>query len=111
MVMAEAHACGTPVIAPRAGGALDIVSHGETGLLLDRTDARTIAEAVRQVTVCCTGSEESCRASAERFGENRFVSAMTRMVDEELALVSAPSPAEAPRSAATELAGARSAPR
>lgn len=111
MVMAEAQACGTPVIAARAGGAVDIVSHGETGVLLDRADADSIARAVSQVTVCYKDWEERCRASAERFGEDRFVSAMARVLEEELGPISAPSPAEAPRSAATELAGARSAPR
>jgi glycosyltransferase involved in cell wall biosynthesis len=85
LVMAEAQACGVPVIAPRAGGALEIVEDGRTGVLLDRVDDRSIADAVR--TVVGTGfSAQACRASAERFSEMRFVAAMERIVDEELAL-------------------------
>ena len=36
IVMAEAQACGTPVISIDAGGALDIVEHGRTGWLMTR---------------------------------------------------------------------------
>ena len=108
MAMAEAQACGTPVIAPRAGGALDIVRDGVTGLLLDRADARSVADAVRRVPV---GSGESCRANAQRFREDRFVSAIRRIVHEQLNAVSVPARAEAPRVAAAELAGAPISPR
>ena len=41
--MVEAQACGTPVIAPRAGGALDIVRDSETGVLTAPTPDRSRA--------------------------------------------------------------------
>ncbi|HEX8472994.1 MAG TPA: glycosyltransferase [Pyrinomonadaceae bacterium] len=42
----EAMACGLAVIATKAGGAAEIVRHGETGLLLESPDASRLAEAV-----------------------------------------------------------------
>lgn len=111
MVMAEAHACGTPVIAPRAGGALDIVRDGETGILLDRADAASIRAAVGRATASWRASPELCRTSAERFSEARFAAGLERVVAEELALVRTPrSRPEAPRTAATELARAPGSP-
>ncbi len=83
IVMAEAHACGTPVIAPRGGGACDIVNERRTGLLLDPVDERSIAAAV--LTVRDAGFDRlACRASAERFAEGRFVTGMERVIAEEL---------------------------
>ena len=46
MVLAEAFATGTPVIASRIGGLGEIVEHGRTGLLFTAGDARALASAV-----------------------------------------------------------------
>jgi glycosyltransferase involved in cell wall biosynthesis len=85
IAMAEAQAAGTPVIAPRFGGAREIVRDGITGILLDRIDPRSIAEAVRAV-VDASFDQLACRESAERFDEARFVSGLERVVREESAL-------------------------
>ena len=45
----EAAACGVPCVAPRAGGAPDVVRHLETGLLYDPTDPVGLADAVAAV--------------------------------------------------------------
>jgi glycosyltransferase involved in cell wall biosynthesis len=83
MVMAEAQACGTPVIAPRAGGALDIVRDGETGLLLERIEADTLATAVRELDRR-SFDPQAVAVSAERFSEQRFIAGLDRVLVEEL---------------------------
>jgi glycosyltransferase involved in cell wall biosynthesis len=99
IAMAEAHACGVPVIAPRAGGALEIVDDPATGVLLDRVDVPTLAAAVGSLRERYF-DPASCRASAERFGEERFIARMEQIVAEELALAEpADAPAKAPASA------------
>ena len=45
----EAGAAGVPVVAPRAGGAPDVVAHLETGLLHDPAEPRDLARAVAAV--------------------------------------------------------------
>ncbi len=47
IVPLEAMAAGRPVIAYRAGGALETVVEGETGMFFDRQDAQSLLEAVR----------------------------------------------------------------
>lgn len=42
----EAAASGVPVVAPRSGGALDVVRHLETGVLYDAGDGRDLRRAV-----------------------------------------------------------------
>lgn len=71
IVMAEAQACGTPVVALGAGGALDIVRPGETGWHLRDQSVDDLRRAVERAA-----TEELdpgvIRASAERFGPDRF---------------------------------------
>lgn len=69
LVMIEALACGTPVLAFPEGAAPEIVEHGRTGFLcLDEEDmAAKVAKAARL-------DRGGCRASvAERFSARRFV--------------------------------------
>ena len=82
IVMAEAQAAGAPVIAPRAGGALEIVSGGETGLLVDRAGAGELRDAVRAVRLR-SFDPVALRASADRFSVARFVARMEAVLDEE----------------------------
>lgn len=56
LVMAEAMACGTPVIALRRGSAPELIAHGETGFVVDTVDEMVSA-------VGCVGAlrREACR--------------------------------------------------
>jgi glycosyltransferase involved in cell wall biosynthesis len=57
----EALACGTPVVAFKAGALADIVEHEKTGFLV--ADENEMAEAIRE---CGTINPEACRQSAKR---------------------------------------------
>jgi glycosyltransferase involved in cell wall biosynthesis len=95
IVMAEAQACGTPVIALGRGGAVDIVRNGETGWLLDRQDVGELRQAVKRAA---RGDLDAklIRASAERFGKQRFRAEMQSVVH---AVVDEPRAAAAPAAA------------
>ncbi len=75
MVMIEAMACGTPVLAFPEGAAPEVVEDGKTGFLChDETD---MAEAISRVDQI---DRATCRAAVEGYFST------TRMVDEHLAL-------------------------
>ncbi|MEU7143919.1 glycosyltransferase family 4 protein [Nocardia sp. NPDC046473] len=68
LVMAEALACGTPVLAFPSGAAPEIVEHGRTGFLCSDTDS--MIEAIEQAP---TIDRRACRAAAEqRFDMHRM---------------------------------------
>ncbi len=48
IVPLEAQACGTPVIAYRAGGAMDVVKENETGLFFDAQTTEAIKETLNR---------------------------------------------------------------
>ncbi len=73
----EAQACGCPVVARRAGGALDTVIEGRTGAFFDRPEPAAIAEAAGR---CPLGADIVCRRNAERFGETAFDESLLRHV-------------------------------
>lgn len=68
LVMVEAMACGTPVVALRRGSVPEIVVHGETGLVVD--DPAQLVEAVTKVEAI---DRRRCRARAEEFDTARMV--------------------------------------
>ncbi|MHC4948005.1 MAG: glycosyltransferase [Planctomycetota bacterium] len=78
----EAQAAGCPVVALRAGGALDTVT-GETGVLFDAQTPEALLAAVGELDRRSI-DPAACRANALRFDETRFDEAMRRLVDEML---------------------------
>ena len=75
LVMIEALACGTPVLAFKEGAAPEIVDDGVTGFLCDHND--DMAAAIEKVD---TLERSACRSAVERYFSRR------RMVNEHLAL-------------------------
>jgi glycosyltransferase involved in cell wall biosynthesis len=77
MVMVEAMACGTPVLAFREGSAPEVVIDGETGFVLDDEDA--MARAVERLDEI---DPERCRESVrERFGVAAVVEGYEQVYD------------------------------
>jgi glycosyltransferase involved in cell wall biosynthesis len=71
IAMAEAQACGTPVIGLAAGGALDIVEHGVTGWLLRDRSIGELRAAIRHAADHELEHSTVAR-SAQRFSADRF---------------------------------------
>jgi glycosyltransferase involved in cell wall biosynthesis len=77
IVLAEAQACGTPVIAFGRGGSCDVVKTGQdsssTGLLFGRQTTQAIVDAVDAFeSPGRVIAADACRQNAVRFAEARF---------------------------------------
>lgn len=75
MSVAEAMACGKPVVASRVGGLPEVVDDGVTGLLVDPGDPRKLADAVRSLL-----EDRDLRTRMGRAGRDRFQTSFTRQV-------------------------------
>lgn len=90
MIMAEAQACGTPVIAYQKGGASEIVicakrnKTNPTGILFERLSTENLSEAIQDFEKNTTViSTESCRTNALRFNSKHFKDSYKKMVAKE----------------------------
>jgi hypothetical protein len=80
IAMAEAQACGTPVIALDRGGATDIVRDGETGWLLAEPTVGEVRTAVERA-VRDPLDAAAIRLTAERFAIPRFRAEIRTAID------------------------------
>ncbi len=74
----EAQACGLPVVARRAGGALDSVIDAQTGALFDQPAIDSLIPAAIR---CPRRCDAVCRVNAERFSEQVFDAAILAEID------------------------------
>jgi glycosyltransferase involved in cell wall biosynthesis len=72
MVPVEAQACGTPVVALRAGGACETVQDDVTGVLVDDESAQGFAAGLSRVRELRL-DPVAIRTSAERYSRDRFM--------------------------------------
>jgi len=79
----EAQAAGRPVIAYGAGGALDTVIEGETGVFFRRQTPEALAEAVRAFDPDAI-DPDACSANADRFDVAVFRDKLSRFIQEEM---------------------------
>jgi glycosyltransferase involved in cell wall biosynthesis len=81
IVMAEAQACGTPVIGLGKGGAVDIVEEGVTGWLIHEQNVEQLRRAVGLAAETSLDPAEIA-GWAQRFAAGRFREQMQRIVRE-----------------------------
>ena len=81
IAMVEAQAAGCPVIAYRAGGALETVVEGRTGLFFDEQSPASLIEAIQRfndLTHCFRPSD--MRDNAQSFSKERFTKSFQEFV-------------------------------
>lgn len=80
IVAVEALAAGTPVVACKAGGSLDYVDPGTTGLFFEPQTADALAETLQAFTTM-SFDHTAVAQSARRFAPETFTEHMTAYVD------------------------------
>jgi len=81
IVAVEALAAGTPVVALRAGGALDFVQDGTNGVFFDEQTPESLAAAMKKCSEL-TFDAAKVAQSAERFSDERFRVQLGKVVTE-----------------------------
>lgn len=79
IVSVEAQAMGTPVIAYRAGGALDTVVPGKTGVFFDKQDKESLIKAISKFKRLSFDKKELVK-NAEKFSKERFKKEFLKLV-------------------------------
>ncbi|MFC8922694.1 glycosyltransferase [Cellulosimicrobium sp. NPDC057127] len=83
LVLLEAQACGTPVVAYRSGGTPEMLDDGRTGLLVDERDRHGLADAIASVLALDSTERELMRRAARDFVvAQRSVRSSARLLDE-----------------------------
>ncbi len=80
LVPVESMACGTPVIAYRAGGALETVVEGKTGVFFDEQTSESLADVLKTFERK-TFQEEDCREQAKEFSRQHFEKGIRDTID------------------------------
>lgn len=79
IVSVEALAAGAPVIAFKKGGALDIVQHGESGVLFEEQSIDNVVKALK-VAETMDFKPATLRRKAKRFDKGLFITKMRTIV-------------------------------
>jgi len=69
-VVIEAMACGTPVVASRSGGPLDIIDSGKDGLLVEEGNAAALAEALEHLLDAPAAADELSRRALDKIHQH-----------------------------------------
>ncbi|MFN3193049.1 MAG: glycosyltransferase [Aureliella sp.] len=84
-VIVESMFCGTPVVASSEGGAAEILTHGETGLLASPGDVTELSEMIRQTLSDHESARERAqkayRSAVERFQLDSVVGQINGVID------------------------------
>jgi phosphatidylinositol alpha-mannosyltransferase len=103
MVLTEAFAAGTPVVASDIAGYRDVVADGVDGLLVPRGDATKLAESLRDLALSPARTVqlgEAAAKTAERYAWPRVAAEVTEAYE---AAVEVPAPATAARRAGVRM--------
>ena len=80
LVPLEAQACGRPVIALRAGGGLETVIEGKSGVFFYPQTVRALKQAVLKFDASFFDPKE-CQNNAQKFTEERFLKTFKSFID------------------------------
>jgi len=72
MTVVEAQAAGTPVIAFNGGGFKESVIDGKTGILIDKTDEKTLEQAIKRFEKT-SWNKKVLQNNAKKFSKERFI--------------------------------------
>ena len=84
----EAQASGVPVVAPAAGGPLDLVDHGRNGLLYDPADPGSLRDTVARLVADVELRRGLATAGLAVVGERTWSSVVDELIDVHYAAVS-----------------------
>ncbi|MDP3901773.1 MAG: glycosyltransferase [bacterium] len=81
LVAAEAQACGSPIIAYRAGGAMEIVEDGVTGILFSEQNSESLITAVKR-SQSIDFNRKLISEKAQRFSQAVFKKQLLAKIDQ-----------------------------
>jgi len=80
MVILEALACGTPVVASKVGGVPDVIQDGVNGMTLVDISPEPFAKAIELVVSSCF-QRPAVAATVDQFSVDRFVAALGDIIN------------------------------